>query len=115
MLKLAPVDLRLAILSEGGRYMAIGARPIGGLADDRGLAAKSISGELTASIAHEVLQPLAAVNANVDAGLPWFAGGQPNLDRARAYLERIARDSKQAREVITRVRALVKKSPPTKA
>jgi C4-dicarboxylate-specific signal transduction histidine kinase len=72
-------------------------------------------GELTASIAHEVLQPLAAVNTNVDAGLRWFAGGQPNLDRARAYLERIARDSKQAGEVTTRVRALVKKSPPTKA
>jgi signal transduction histidine kinase len=72
-------------------------------------------GELTASIAHEVLQPLAAVNTNADAGLRWLAGGPPNLDRARACLERIARDGKQAGEVITRVRALVKKSPPTKA
>jgi C4-dicarboxylate-specific signal transduction histidine kinase len=70
---------------------------------------------MTASIAHEVLQPLAAVNANADAGLRWLAGGPPNLDRARACLERIARDGKQAGEVITRVRALVKKSPPTKA
>ena len=49
-------------------------------------------GELTASIAHEVLQPLAAVTANVDAGLRWLAGGPPNLDRARACLERIARE-----------------------
>ena len=72
-------------------------------------------GELTASIAHEVLQPLAAVNANVDAGLRWLAGGPPNLDRARACLERIARDGKQAGEVIGRVRALVKRSAPTKA
>ena len=72
-------------------------------------------GELTASIAHEVLQPLAAVTANADAILRWLAGGPPNLDRARACLERIARDGKQAGEVITRVRALVKKSPPTKA
>jgi signal transduction histidine kinase len=75
----------------------------------------AVMGELTASIAHEVLQPLAAVNANADAGLRWLAGGPPNLDRARACLERIARDGKQAGEVITRVRALVKKSPPTKA
>ena len=66
-------------------------------------------------IAHEVLQPLAAVTANADAILRWLAGGPPNLDRARACLERIARDGKQAGEVITRVRALVKKSPPTKA
>ena len=72
-------------------------------------------GEMTASIAHEVLQPLPAVNSNGDAGLRWLAGGPPNLDRARACLERIARDGKQAGEVITRVRALVKKSPPTKA
>jgi C4-dicarboxylate-specific signal transduction histidine kinase len=75
----------------------------------------ALMGELTASIAHEVLQPLPAVNANADAGLRWLAGGPPNLDRARACLERIARDGKQAGEVITRVRALVKKSPPTKA
>ena len=72
-------------------------------------------GEMTASIAHEVLQPLAAVTANAEAGLPWLAGGPPNVDRAQACLERIARDGKQAGEVITRVRALVKKSPPTKA
>jgi C4-dicarboxylate-specific signal transduction histidine kinase len=73
------------------------------------------TGKLTASIAHDVLQPLAAVNTNADAGLRWLAAGPPNLDRARASLERIARDGKQAGEVITRVRALVKKSPPTKA
>jgi C4-dicarboxylate-specific signal transduction histidine kinase len=60
---------------------------------------------MTASIAHEVLQPLPAVNANADAGLRWLAGGPPNLDRARACLERIARDGKQVGEAITRVRA----------
>ena len=72
-------------------------------------------GEMTASFAHEVLQPLVAVTANPDAGLRWLAGGPPHVDRAQACLERIARDGKQAGEVITRVRALVKKSPPTKA
>ena len=72
-------------------------------------------GELTASIAHEVLQPLAAVKANADACLRWVAGSPPNLDRARACLERSARDGKQAGEVIGRIRALVKRSAPTKA
>ena len=58
----------------------------------------AMMGELTASIAHEVLQPLAAITANADAGLQWLAGGPPNLDRARACLDRIARDGKQAGE-----------------
>lgn len=75
----------------------------------------TMMGELTASIAHEVLQPLAAVTANADAGLQWLAAGAPNLDRARACLDRIGRDGKRAGEVIARVRALVKRSAPTKA
>ena len=75
----------------------------------------TMMGELTASIAHEVLQPLAAVTANADPGLRWLAAAPPNLDRARASLDRIVRDGKGAGEVIARVRALVKRSAPTKA
>jgi signal transduction histidine kinase len=75
----------------------------------------TMMGELTASIAHEVLQPLTAISTNADAGLRWLAGGLSNLDRARACLDRIALDGKRAGEVIARVRALVKKSVPTKA
>jgi signal transduction histidine kinase len=73
----------------------------------------ALMGELTASIAHEVLQPLQSTRMPTRA----YVGSRrpPNLDSARACLERIARDGKQAGEVITRVRALVKKSPPTKA
>jgi C4-dicarboxylate-specific signal transduction histidine kinase len=69
-------------------------------------------GELTASIAHEVNQPLAAVVTNANACLRWLAGHAPNLDEARQAIARIIRDGHRASDVIGRVRALVKKSPP---
>jgi PAS domain S-box-containing protein len=68
-------------------------------------------GQLTASIAHEVKQPLAGAITNADAGLRWLAGQQPNLEEARHALERIIRDGKRASEIINRIRALVRKSP----
>jgi two-component system, LuxR family, sensor kinase FixL len=69
-------------------------------------------GEMTASIAHEVNQPLAAVVTNANACLRWLARQSPDLDEARAAVERIVRDGGRASEVIERIRALVKKSPP---
>lgn len=69
-------------------------------------------GELTASIAHEVNQPLAAIVTNGNACLRWLAGAQPNFAEARQAVERIIKDSYRASEVIARVRTLVKKSPP---
>jgi PAS domain S-box-containing protein len=71
-------------------------------------------GELTASIAHEVNQPLAALVTNANAGLRWLAGKPPNLEEARECLRRIIRDGHRAGEVITRIRSLVKKSAPAK-
>src|SRR5438552_1766127 len=67
-------------------------------------------GELAASIAHEVNQPLAAVVTNGNACLRWLAGATPNLDEAREAVGRIIRDGKRAGDVISRIRALVKKS-----
>jgi C4-dicarboxylate-specific signal transduction histidine kinase len=67
-------------------------------------------GELTASIAHEVNQPLAAVVMNANACLRWLAAERPNLDEARATLQRIVRDGHRASDVIARIRALVKKN-----
>jgi PAS domain S-box-containing protein len=67
-------------------------------------------GELAASIAHEVNQPLAAVVTNANACLRWLAGPIPNPDEARAAALRIIRDGKRASDVIGRIRALVKKS-----
>jgi C4-dicarboxylate-specific signal transduction histidine kinase len=69
-------------------------------------------GELTASIAHEVNQPLAAVVTNSQACLRWLALETPRLDEARAAVERIARDGNRASEVIQRIRALAKKAEP---
>ena len=68
-------------------------------------------GELTASIAHEVNQPLAAVVTNGQAGLRWLDLETPRLDRVRAAVERIVRDANRASEVIQRIRALAKKNP----
>ena len=70
----------------------------------------TILGELAASIAHEINQPLAAVITNGSACLRWLAGATPNLDEAREAIARIIRDGNRASDVIGRIRALVKKS-----
>jgi signal transduction histidine kinase len=71
-------------------------------------------GELTATIAHEINQPLAAVVTNANASLRWLAGDSPNLTEASAAIRRIIRDGKRADEIIGRIRALAKKAPPQK-
>ncbi len=72
-------------------------------------------GELTASIAHEVNQPLAGVITNGDAALRWLRNDPPDLEEARGAVTRIIRDGNRASEVIRRLRALTKKSNPQKA
>ena len=67
-------------------------------------------GELTASIAHEVNQPLSGVVTNGNACLRWLAGDSPNLDEAREAARRIIRDGNRASDVIARIRALVQKT-----
>jgi C4-dicarboxylate-specific signal transduction histidine kinase len=67
-------------------------------------------GELTASIAHEVSQPLAAVVANAEACLRWLDRGTPDLDAARRSVEWVIDDGNRASEVIRRVRALANKT-----
>jgi len=67
-------------------------------------------GELTASIAHEVNQPLAAVVANAEACLRWLDRATPDLDAARRSLKWVIHDGNRASEVIRRVRALAKKT-----
>ena len=67
-------------------------------------------GELTASIAHEVSQPLAAITANAEACLSWLGRATPDLGAARRSVEWIVDDGKRANEVIRRVRALAKKT-----
>ena len=69
-------------------------------------------GELAASIAHEVSQPLTAVITNANACLRWLAADPPNLDEARDTLTRILRDGRRASDVIQRIRALLKRRAP---
>src|SRR3981189_589908 len=72
-------------------------------------------GEMTASIAHEVNQPLAAVVANAEACLRWLDRETPDLDAARYSVEWIINDGNRASEVIRRVRALANKADVEKA
>lgn len=71
-------------------------------------------GELTASIAHEINQPLAAIVMNGNAARRWLALDPPNLTKARDSAELIVRDADRASQVIARIRALLKKSTPSK-
>jgi PAS domain S-box-containing protein len=69
-------------------------------------------GEMTASIAHEVSQPLGAMIASAAAGARWLAAEPPDMAEARAAFENIVADGKRARDVIVRVRALAKRQVP---
>ena len=69
-------------------------------------------GHLTASIAHEVNQPLMAIVTNAETCLAWLADDQLNVDEARHAAERIARNGHRAGDIIRTIRALVRKSSP---
>jgi PAS domain S-box-containing protein len=71
-------------------------------------------GVLTASIAHEINQPLAAVVNNANAVLRWLSGDSPELGQAIEAIRRIIRDGNRAGDVISRMRSLFKKAPRTK-
>jgi signal transduction histidine kinase len=71
-------------------------------------------GQLAASIAHELNQPLAASVTNACAGLRWLGLQPPNLEEVREALAAIVTDSNRASHVINRMRALIKKAPPRK-
>ncbi|MEH2507978.1 PAS domain S-box-containing protein [Bradyrhizobium sp. AZCC 1578] len=69
-------------------------------------------GQLTASIAHEVNQPIAATVTNAGAALRWLSAQPPNLGEVRDSLRRIVEDGKRAGNVISGIRALINKVPP---
>jgi PAS domain S-box-containing protein len=70
--------------------------------------------ELSASIAHEVNQPLAAVVANSHACQRWLTADPPNIARAQKTVERITRDANSAADVVSRIRALFRQSVKTR-
>jgi C4-dicarboxylate-specific signal transduction histidine kinase len=69
-------------------------------------------GELTAALAHEVNQPIAAAVTSAHSCVHWLAGAAPNLDKARAAAMRIVKDGTRAAEIITRIRLLFQKGAP---
>ncbi len=69
-------------------------------------------GELTASIAHEINQPLAAIGANASAGLNWLRRGAPELAETERVLERILGDATRAADVIRSLQSLARKARP---
>jgi len=69
-------------------------------------------GELTASLAHEVNQPIAAALTNANTCLRWLTRDHPDLEEARAAASRIVKDQTRAAEIISRIRLLFKKSTP---
>jgi signal transduction histidine kinase len=71
-------------------------------------------GQLGASIAHEVSQPITGVVTNADAALRWLGGQPPDLEKVRYSLNEIIKDGSRAADVIGRMRALLKKVPPRK-
>ena len=66
-------------------------------------------GELTASLAHEVNQPIAAASTNANTCLRWLAGDTPDIEEARGAAMRIVKDAKRAAEIVNRIRQLFKK------
>lgn len=70
-------------------------------------------GQLTASISHEIKQPIAATATNAQAGLLWLRAQPPNLDEVREAFDRINKDMRRASEVMNRIHGLVKNAPPS--
>jgi len=71
-------------------------------------------GQLMASTAHEIKQPIAAVVAGAQAGLNWLKAEPPDLEEVRHLFGRIISEGRRATDVMDRIRALIKKAPPRK-
>ncbi|MDB5500768.1 MAG: sensor signal transduction histidine kinase [Tardiphaga sp.] len=68
-------------------------------------------GQFTASIAHEVNQPLAALLTNAETALRWLARQPPDLEKAKTSIERVINDGKRAADIVSRIRDFSRKAP----
>ena len=75
----------------------------------------STMGEIAASIAHEVSQPIGAMMTNAEACLRWLRRSTPDLDKAQEAVQRIICDGRRGREVIEQIRGLLKNEKPSRA
>ena len=71
-------------------------------------------GQLSASIAHEVNQPIAALLTNAETAVRWLARQPPNLEKAKPLIDRIIGDGKRAADIVSRIRDFSKKAPARK-
>lgn len=119
-----PVEVRVRMLLQGDRPLALAlARDTTGRkrAEEerdrlRRLQAElarinrlTTMGELTASVAHEINQPIAAAVTNANTSVRWLANEIPNIDEAREAAKRAAKDATRAADIINRIRSLFKK------
>jgi PAS domain S-box-containing protein len=74
----------------------------------------SIMGELAASLAHEILHPIATARNNARAGMRYLDQRPPNLDEVREALSCVVRDADRAKGIVDRMRDHIKKAPPRK-
>src|SRR5262249_852648 len=72
----------------------------------------TMMGELTASLAHEVLHPIATARNNARVGMRYLEMSPPNLDEVREALGRVVKDADRARDIVARIRDQIKKAPP---
>ncbi|XOT95455.1 sensor histidine kinase [Alcaligenes pakistanensis] len=70
-------------------------------------------GQLSTSIAHEVSQPLAAINSSAGACQRWLEASPPNVEKAQAAAQRIVYDAQRAKDVLDRVRSITRNEAPT--
>jgi PAS domain S-box-containing protein len=75
----------------------------------------STLGELAASIAHELNQPLGAISLSGEAGLRWLDHTEPDLGRVRATLNRMHADARRASDIISRIRSMAARTAPERA
>jgi nitrogen-specific signal transduction histidine kinase len=69
-------------------------------------------GELAASLAHEILHPIATARNNARAGMRFLEMSQPNLDEAKEAVACVVRDADRVKDIVGRMRDQIKKAPP---
>jgi signal transduction histidine kinase len=111
---LLQASLITALLVQTGRRKRAEAASRTALSDLARVSRLTTIGEMTASIAHEINQPLGAIVTNGEAGLRWLGNPSPDLAEVRAALTRIVGSGHRASQVIARIRAMLKKDDGTR-
>ena len=114
-----PVELSISAIQDGERILFVGC--LRDMTEHHALrlartevarvTQRMAMGEMTASIVHEIKQPLAAIALNANAGLRWLTRTAPNLDEIRDALNRVVTDTNRTNEVIDGIRSVFERKP----